>query len=59
MQIFWLEIYDVECRSALHHDDDNDDGDDDDDCGDDDESNNEIRMEKRSASSRCLPMEYV
>ena len=48
---------------ALDHGDDSDDGDydyDDDRCDDDDdESNNEIQMEKRSASSRCLPMEYV
>jgi hypothetical protein len=42
-------------------DGDGDDDGDDDDCGDDDdnESNNEIRMEKRFASSRCLPMEHV
>ena len=68
MQICWLEIYDVECRidskRALDHDNDSDDGDSDEDhsCDDDDddednESNNEIRMEKRFASSRCLPME--
>jgi len=53
----------LDSKCALDHDDDSDDGDDDydDDCsgGDDDESNNEIRMEKRFASSRCLAMEHV